>query len=81
MAVFAGLYSIYGGLKAVALTDVIQVVFLVAGGLVTTYIALDRLGEGSGVLQGMTNLYAEASDKFHLILDKSHPGYMEFPTP
>ena len=79
LAVFAGLYSIYGGLKAVALTDVIQVVFLVAGGLVTTYIALDRLGEGSGVLQGMTNLYAEASDKFHLILDKSHPGYMDLP--
>ena len=66
LAVFAGLYSIYGGLKAVALTDVIQVVFLVAG-------------EGSGVLQGMTNLYAEASDKFHLILDKSHPGYMDLP--
>lgn len=79
LAVFAGLYSIYGGLKAVALTDVIQVVFLVAGGLVTTYIALDRLGEGSGVFQGMTNLYAEASDKFHLILDKSHPGYMDLP--
>lgn len=79
LAVFAGLYSIYGGLKAVALTDVIQVVFLVAGGLVTTYIALDRLGEGCGVLQGMTNLYAEASDKFHLILDKSHPGYMDLP--
>ena len=74
-----GCNSIYGGLKAVALTDVIQVVFLVAGGLVTTYIALDRLGEGSGVLQGMTNLYAEASDKFHLILDKSHPGYMDLP--
>ncbi|MEG0647020.1 MAG: sodium/glucose cotransporter, partial [Bacteroides sp.] len=29
LAAFAGIYSIYGGLKAVALTDVIQVVFLI----------------------------------------------------
>ena len=79
LAAFAGIYSIYGGLKAVALTDVVQVVFLVGGGLVTTYIALDLLGEGDGVYQGMANLYGEASDKFHLILDKSHPGYKDLP--
>ncbi len=79
LAAFAGIYSIYGGLKAVALTDVIQVVFLVGGGLVTTYIALDLLGEGNGVYQGMVNLYGEATDKFHLILDKSHPGYKDLP--
>lgn len=79
LAAFAGIYSIYGGLKAVALTDVVQVVFLVGGGLVTTYIALDLLGEGGGVYQGMVNLYGEASDKFHLILDKSHPGYKDLP--
>ena len=79
LAAFAGIYSIYGGLKVVALTDVVQVVFLVGGGLVTTYIALDLLGEGDGVYQGMANLYGEASDKFHLILDKSHPGYKDLP--
>ena len=79
LAAFAGIYSIYGGLKVVALTDVVQVVFLVGGGLVTTYIALDLLGEGDGVYQGMVNLYGEASDKFHLILDKSHPGYKDLP--
>lgn len=44
LAAFAGIYSIYGGLKAVALTDVIQVVFLIGGGLITTYIALNMLG-------------------------------------
>lgn len=79
LAAFAGIYSIYGGLKAVALTDVIQVVFLVGGGLITAYIALDLLGEGSGVYQGMVNLYDQTSDKFHLILDKSHPGYKDLP--
>ena len=38
--VFAGIYSIYGGLKSVAWTDVIQVVFLVCGGLITAYFAI-----------------------------------------
>lgn len=79
LAVFAAVYSIYGGLKAVALTDVIQVVFLIGGGLATTYIALDLLGQGEGVWQGMTNLYAKAEDKFHLILDRSNPGYKDLP--
>ena len=79
LAVFAGLYSIYGGLKAVALTDVIQVVFLIGGGLITTYIALDTLGVGEGAIQGFKNLCIQAEDKFHLILDKSHPGYMDLP--
>lgn len=79
LAAFAGIYSIYGGLKAVAFTDVIQVVFLVGGGLITTYIALNRLGEGRGLMEGISNLYAQTEDKFHLILDKSHPGYKDLP--
>lgn len=79
LALFSAVYSIKGGLKAVALTDVIQVVFLVAGGLITTFIALDRLGDGAGVVQGFTNLYEKTEDKFHLILDPSHPGYMDLP--
>ena len=70
LAAFAGIYSIYGGLKAVALTDVIQVVFLIGGGLITTYIALDMLGNGEGAISGFTNLCHQAEDKFHLILDK-----------
>ena len=79
LAAFAGIYSIYGGLKAVALTDVIQVVFLIGGGLITTYIALNMLGGGEGIWQGVTNLYTQAEDKFHLILDKSHPSYKDLP--
>lgn len=79
LAAFAGIYSIYGGLRAVALTDVIQVVFLIAGGLFTTWIALDRLGAGEGIWQGISNLYRQAGDKFHLILSADHPGYKDLP--
>ncbi len=78
LAAFSALYSIYGGLKAVAWTDVIQVVFLIGGGLVTTYVAFRMLG-GGDVMNGVQELAAKASDKFDMILDKSHPSYKELP--
>jgi SSS family solute:Na+ symporter len=46
LAAFSGLYSIYGGLKAVAWTDVVQVIFLVGGGLITTFLGLDAVSGG-----------------------------------
>ncbi|HSP82871.1 MAG TPA: hypothetical protein VLN72_03990, partial [Gillisia sp.] len=53
LALFAAAYSLYGGLKAVAWTDVIQVIFLVLGGLATTYLALNMVSGGEGVLAGL----------------------------
>ena len=79
LALFAGIYSIYGGLKAVAITDVVQVVFLIGGGLITTYIAINALGAGEGLIKGFNNLYETSHDRFHLILDSSHPGYKDLP--
>jgi len=67
LALFSGIYSIYGGLKAVAWTDVVQVVFLIFGGLVTTYLALDAVGYGSGAIAGFNNLFEGARDHFHMI--------------
>ena len=52
LAAFAAAYSLYGGLSAVAWTDIIQVVVLVLGGLVTTYLALDTVSAGGGFLEG-----------------------------
>lgn len=49
--VIAGIYSIYGGLASVAWTDVMQVTFLVGGGLITAYFALDFIA-GSLDIQG-----------------------------
>lgn len=78
LALFAAVYSVYGGLKAIALTDVVQVTVLIAGGLATVCVALSLLGEGD-ILQGASNLYSRADDRFHLILDRSHPGYKDLP--
>ena len=70
LALFAAIYSIYGGLKAVAWTDVIQVVFLVGGGLVTTYFALDYLSGGEEFIAGFKVLLQKAPEKFDMILEK-----------
>ncbi|MEX1146943.1 MAG: sodium/sugar symporter [Sphingomonadales bacterium] len=72
-------YSLYGGLKAVALTDIIQVVLLVAGGLVVTWLALDRVGGGAGPLAGFAELAAQAPDKFNMILSPDNPHYHLLP--
>ena len=57
LALFAASYSLYGGLSAVAWTDVVQVVFLTLGGLVTTYLALNHVSDGEGVLNRDSNIF------------------------
>jgi SSS family solute:Na+ symporter len=79
LALFAAAYSLYGGLSAVAWTDIIQVVFLVLGGLVTTYLALDTVSNGQGFLAGLKTIYKVAPGHFDMILDKSNPEYINLP--
>ena len=79
LALFAAAYSLYGGLSAVAWTDIIQVVFLVLGGLVTTYLALDTVSQGQGIIEGINHIYHAAPDRFEMILDKSNPEYKNLP--
>lgn len=75
LALIAGVYSIYGGLKAVAWTDVIQVIFLIGGGLVTTFLALNAVG-GGNILHGFSEIYEKARDHFDMILTQ---GQMMIP--
>lgn len=79
LALFAAAYSLYGGLSAVAWTDVIQVVFLIFGGLVTTYLALNTVSDGGGMIAGLKTVYEAAPDRFAMILDKSNPEYKNLP--
>ena len=79
LGVFAVAYSLYGGLRAVALTDIIQVILLVMGGLMISWILLDQVGNGTGVLGGFNALTEQAPDKFHMILQEGHPHYMSLP--
>ena len=79
LALFTAAYSLYGGLSAVAWTDVIQVVFLILGGLVTTYLALDTVSGGAGALAGLEKVFDEAPDRFAMILDSSNPQFKNLP--
>lgn len=79
LSLFAAAYSLYGGLSAVAWTDVIQVVFLVFGGLVITFVSLDMVSGGEGAWAGLKKVYAEAPGRFAMILDKSNPEYKNLP--
>ena len=79
LALFAAAYSLYGGLSAVAWTDVIQVVFLVIGGLVTTYLALNTVSDGQGMFAGLNTIYEAVPERFAMILDESNPEYKNLP--
>lgn len=79
LALFSAAYSLYGGLSAVAWTDVIQVVFLILGGVVTTYLALNTVSGGDGIISGFKTIYEEVPGRFEMILDKSNPEYENLP--
>jgi SSS family solute:Na+ symporter len=79
--VIAGVYSIYGGLASVAWTDVMQVTFLVGGGLITAYVALSELGKvlGCDAFGAFGQMYTDLTTgshindtHFHLIIQESH---------
>lgn len=70
LALFAAAYSLWGGLSAVAWTDVVQVVLLVVGGLVTTFIALSHVSPDGSVIAGFEMLYEKLPAKFSMILSK-----------
>ena len=79
LAGFAVIYSLYGGLKAVALTDIIQVVVLIAGGFAITGIVLSLVGGGAGIFAGLGTLMNEIPGHFEMILTPDNPSYNNLP--
>jgi len=79
LGLFSLTYSLYGGLKAVALTDIIQVVLLVFGGLVLTYISLDLVSDGNGLIAGFSILTEQMPEKFDMIFSPDSPHYANLP--
>ncbi len=81
LAVFA-IFITLGGMKVIGYTDVIQVFFLVLGGLVTTYLALNLVAEKfgtTGVMNGFNLMTQHAGDHFHMILQRDNPSYLDLP--
>lgn len=71
-----------GGMKVIGYTDVIQVFFLILGGLATTYLALEMVSahfNTSGIVNGLYRLTQEASDHFDMVFTKDSPHFMSMP--
>ena len=77
LSIFAIVITL-GGMKVIGFTDVIQVLVLIIGGLVTTYLALVKvsevLGLGSSAISGFNAMIANADDHFHMIFEKPGPN-------
>jgi solute:Na+ symporter, SSS family len=86
LAVFAVIITI-GGMKVIGFTDVIQVFFLVIGGLAATYIAVTMISgvDGiSGLVDGFKMMTQNHDDHFHMIYKDGadahvHSNYMSLP--
>ena len=81
LAIFAVIITI-GGMKVIGYTDVIQVFFLVIGGLAATYLAVKLVSGTSGLtglVDGFKSMTQNHADHFHMIYPKGNPNYMSLP--
>ena len=81
LAVFSIVIAL-GGMKVIGYTDVIQVFFLILGGLVASYIALNLVSKNAGttgVFNGLKLLTVDANDHFHMIFHRNNKNYMDLP--
>lgn len=79
LGAFAVLYQLRGGLKAVALTDIVQVTLLVFGGLLISALTLRTIGGDAGMIGGFAELTRRVPDHFDMILSPDNPHYKELP--
>ena len=71
LALLAGSYTIYGGLKAVAWTDFVQFVMLMVGGAIVAFAGITRAG-------GLMALMHAHPHKFKIIYPATDPNYPWF---
>lgn len=79
LGLFALLYQLNGGLKAVALTDIVQVTLLILGGLLVSGLTLSEIGGDAGIWGGLQRLQAEVPSHFDMILLPDNPFYKDLP--
>ena len=66
IGLLGSLYAIFGGLKAVAVSDTINGYGLLIGGLAVPCIALVSIGDGN-LLTGLIKVYEHAPEKFNVV--------------
>ena len=81
LAFFAVIITL-GGMKVIGFTDVIQVFFLILGGLATTYLALGLVAKANGetgVVAGFSHMVRQVPDHFQMIFNRTNPNYLDLP--
>ncbi|MFW0718611.1 sodium/sugar symporter [Pedobacter sp. N23S346] len=81
IAAFAIIITL-GGMKVIGYTDVIQVFFLILGGLATTYLALNLVSSHygtTGIFEGYSLMTSKASEHFQMILKPDNENYIDLP--
>src|SRR5690606_29521730 len=81
LAFFAILITL-GGMKVIGYTDVIQVFFLILGGLATTYLALDLVANhygSNGILEAYGTIVKKAPEHFQMIFRPEDEHYIDLP--
>ncbi|MCF0054557.1 sodium:solute symporter family transporter [Dyadobacter sp. CY356] len=81
LAIFSIIITI-GGMMVIGFTDVIQVFFLIIGGLATSYIAINLVSDNfdtTGLLNGLKMMTQHHDDHFHMIFKEGSTHYMELP--
>ena len=63
IGIIGSIYAVFGGLKAVAVSDSINAIGLLIGGILIPIFGLMMIGDGS-ILDGLSTLTAEHPDKF-----------------
>lgn len=66
IGLIAGAYTMYGGLKAVVWSDLIQGAALLIGGIIITILGFNAVG-------GVGEFFTANEDKLHMILPADHP--------
>ena len=79
LALFALVYSVYGGLSSVVWTDVIQVAVLIIGGFATTYLSVSFVGGDAGFFGGLSHMLDVAPEHFKMILSQGDPQFKNLP--
>ncbi|MFK8058270.1 MAG: sodium/solute symporter [Saprospiraceae bacterium] len=71
LVIYSATFSVFGGLKAVVWTDVVQVVVLVFGGLLASYFVLDAVSGGEGFIAGLNILLEAVPERFEMIFERT----------
>lgn len=67
-AIVVGAYTLFGGLTAVVMTDVVQMIIMFIGGAAVVFLGFYHVGGWHGLVEKMSAMDGDYQNRFHLIL-------------